>query len=784
MIEIIIMKGKTEMIIKKILAFISLILFVFIGSQTASAATVVRGPENNVNITILRNHSGYVHPDVHLHNLNSLHTRLGLIEDQAGFYYFCLDESLYYPENSGYLPNYEPETNMSVAWLMNNFYANQGVKNNVTNVPSYKEANELTRYSATQIAIWGITNPPINKSIYDENPIIQQLYTEAKKHSDGSNSVQDTIDKMDNIKINPQEVIQDGEKDGFYNYRIKYTSTLDAETEKLFKIDSEKDVKITVLSVKNNKKTVIPDADYKVSTENKTLYLSIPKKYIVDENPDEIHVNASIPVITTGLYALAYNPKDKTNQPIGHSVYLTNQIDTNAKIEPDKNITQVSVSKKWSDDNNQDGKRPESAKVQLYGNNKAVGSIVNLSEKNQWSHTWNDLDEKENGKDIVYTVKEVDVAEGYVPSVDNDNIGNIIITNSHTPETTSLAGAKTWDDNNDQDRKRPKKITVNLLADGKQVDTKVVTSENNWSYNFKNLPKYQNGREIKYTVTEDTVAGYTTEVNGSNITNSYNPGKTSVSVSKAWNDQNNQDGKRPESAKVQLYGNNKAVGSIVNLSEKNQWSHTWNDLDEKENGKDIVYTVKEVDVAEGYVPSVDNDNIGNIIITNSHTPETTSLAGAKTWDDNNDQDRKRPKKITVNLLADGKQVDTKVVTSENNWSYNFKNLPKYQNGREIKYTVTEDAVAGYTTKVNGSNITNFYTPKTGENISYTPKTGENISYTPKTGENTSYTPKTGKNIFNLPSTGDKITKIVEYFGIFLLVISTCFYGFTIFKNKG
>ncbi|MCC4046614.1 Cna B-type domain-containing protein, partial [Enterococcus gallinarum] len=68
-----------------------------------------------------------------------------------------------------------------------------------------------------------------------------------------------------------------------------------------------------------------------------------------------------------------------------------------------------------------------------------------------------------------------------------------------------------------------------------------------WKYEFTNLPKYENGQEIVYTITEDQVPDYNTEIHGFDITNSYTPGKTSVSVTKAWNDQNNQDGLRPNS---------------------------------------------------------------------------------------------------------------------------------------------------------------------------------------------------------------------------------------------
>ncbi|MZY32823.1 Cna B-type domain-containing protein, partial [Enterococcus faecalis] len=81
-------------------------------------------------------------------------------------------------------------------------------------------------------------------------------------------------------------------------------------------------------------------------------------------------------------------------------------------------------------------------------------------------------------------------------------------------------------------------------------------------------------------------------------------------------------------------------------------------------------------------------DLGNVKITNTHNPETTEVSGQKTWNDNEDQDGKRPKSITVNLLANGKQVQSKEVSETDGWKYEFTNLPKYENGQEITYTVT------------------------------------------------------------------------------------------------
>ncbi len=382
--------------------------------------------------------------------------------------------------------------------------------------------------------------------------------------------------------------------------------------------------------------------------------------------------------------------------------------------------TSIGVTKAWSDAENQDGKRPESVQVQLKADGEKEGDPVTLNAGNKWTYTWTDLDKKKSGKDITYTVEEVKVPDGYTMSVQETTEGNFTVTNSHTPETTEVSGTKTWDDANNQDGKRPDSITVNLLANGKLKESKTVTKADGWKYTFTDLPKYENGSEITYTVTEDTVEDYTTEISDYNITNSYTPGKTSIGVTKSWSDADNQDGKRPESVQVQLKADGAACGDPVTLNAGNEWTYTWTDLDKKKSGKDIKYTVEEVKVPDGYTMSVQETTEGNFTVTNSHTPETTEVSGTKTWDDANNQDGKRPEKITVNLLANGEKVKSQDVapSAEGNWTYKFENLPKYKDGNEIVYTVTEDAVADYTTTINGYNITNSYKPeKTAVSVS-------------------------------------------------------------------
>ena len=370
--------------------------------------------------------------------------------------------------------------------------------------------------------------------------------------------------------------------------------------------------------------------------------------------------------------------------------------------------TSVSVAKSWQDNNDQDGIRPNAITVKLLADGKDTGKTLTLNETNNWSGSFTDLAKYKDGEEISYTVEEVS-AEGYETVIEGNATEGYIITNSHTPEATEVSGSKTWDDANDQDGKRPASITINLLANGVQKESKTITEEDNWSWNFTNLPKYENGTEIVYTITEDAITDYTTVVNGYDVTNSYTPGKTSVTVTKSWQDNNDQDGIRPNEITVKLLANGKDTGKTLILNEANNWSGSFTELAEYENGKVIEYTVEEVST-EGYETVIEGNVAEGYIITNSHTPETIEVSGSKTWDDADDQDGKRPASITINLLANGVQKESKTVTEEDNWSWSFTNLPKYENGTEIVYTITEDAVPDYTTEINGYDVTNSYTP--------------------------------------------------------------------------
>ena len=385
--------------------------------------------------------------------------------------------------------------------------------------------------------------------------------------------------------------------------------------------------------------------------------------------------------------------------------------------------TEVPVKKVWKDENNQDGKRPTSVTVKLLADGQDTGKTLELTEANGWAGSFKDLDADKGGTPIQYTVVEVTVA-GYTSKVTGDAASGFTITNSYSPETVDVKATKNWEDANNQDGKRPTKITINLLADGKKVDSKEVqaAADGTWTVEFTKLAKYKAGKEIKYTVTEEAVAEYEATITDFTITNKYAPKEIDYKVTKVWNDANNQDGKRPESVTVQLYkkvGDADPVaveGKKLTLTAKdktdaNTWVASFTNLPQYEAGKEITYSIKEVDVPAGYEASVTGQ-----VVTNTYNPETVVLSGTKVWKDNNNQDGKRTTSVKVQILKNDKEVVQEIEVSEaTGWKFESKALPKYENGQEIKYTVKEVAVASYETIITSEKdgkytITNKHTP--------------------------------------------------------------------------
>ncbi len=313
------------------------------------------------------------------------------------------------------------------------------------------------------------------------------------------------------------------------------------------------------------------------------------------------------------------------------------------------------------------------------------------------TYSFDNLDKYDltDGHEYVYTVSE-ETVRGYTSAQDGTNF-----TNTIKQEKISVSGTKTWID--PQGTEHPT-ITINLLKDGNKVDFRELTNGTT-TYSFDNLEKYDltDGHEYVYTVTENTVEGYTTTQDGTNFTNTIEQ-DNSVSVvgTKVWID---PQGTEHQTITITLLKDGEKTDKIVTLENGNtQYSFTG--LDKyAPDGHIYEYTVEETPV-EGYTTTYSQDH--KTIITNTINQEKISVSGTKTWIDPQGTEHQT---ITINLLRNGVEIDSRELANGTT-TYSFDNLDKYApDGSIYNYTVEEENVEGYTTTQNGTNFTNTINQK-------------------------------------------------------------------------
>uniref|UniRef100_UPI0013D4C63E collagen binding domain-containing protein n=1 Tax=Gracilibacillus saliphilus TaxID=543890 RepID=UPI0013D4C63E len=154
--------------------------------------------------------------------------------------------------------------------------------------------------------------------------------------------------------------------------------------------------------------------------------------------------------------------------------------------------------------------------LQLFRNGEAFGEAVTL-EEGATEYTWSDLDQTDiDGNGYEYTIDEVEVPDYYEKTLSDDGL---TITNSFTVDPISFNVEKSWNDADNQDGIRPDAITVKLLADGEETDQELTLNEdNNWKGTFSDLLAIdQTGEEIQYSIEEESVEGYETNITGNPV---------------------------------------------------------------------------------------------------------------------------------------------------------------------------------------------------------------------------------------------------------------------------
>ena len=388
-------------------------------------------------------------------------------------------------------------------------------------------------------------------------------------------------------------------------------------------------------------------------------------------------------------------------------------------------LTEVPVEKQWSK-----GSTEKEVTIRLMIDEEEVASItLDGSEETPWTYVFTDLDKYDSeGNAITYTVAEE--LAGYSTEITGSMEGYIVINT----ELTEVPVEKKWISGGETET-----ITIRLMIGEEEVASIELdgSEETPWKYTFTNLDKYNSdGEEIEYSITEDEVKGYRSVVEGFVVTNIK---LVDATIIKVWDDKDNQDNIRPTSLTVQLLANDKEVADGTITLEENEegiWTGTITDLDKySEDGSEIAYTWKELDLPEGY--ELTDTSVDGMVttLTNTHEieePELIDITITKVWSDFDNQDGVRPAEITIRLKGNGKEVKVITLSEETGWDITITDLPKYdEDGKVIEYVVTEDPIELYEAVItgdaeNGFRIENFYSPKGGDNPPPTPQTGDSI----------------------------------------------------------
>lgn len=421
--------------------------------------------------------------------------------------------------------------------------------------------------------------------------------------------------------------------------------------------------------------------------------------------------------LTDGEYKLVevYSPNwiNPIPDPITFNMTDANIQGVKQTIKNTKKLTSVSATKTWH--------TPESPPPQvwfkLYRSNgiKPLAPVPNAPIKPLAPGTtlvsWPDLELADDiGNVYTYTVKEVNAqGEDFTPLGYKKQEDGLSVINTYQNETTSLQVSKNWVDGNNQDGLRPTSVSVTLLANGQPTTPAITLSAtNNWQYTWSNLPAYKQGEKVTYSVQETAIPQYETSYENTSeqlitITNTHTPATTSLAVSKLWNDHNNQDGLRPSSVVVTLLQNGVPSSFTATLSEANNWQYIWNNLPMYKDGKLITYTAQENPIPH-YTASYENPTKPPIITPDIPTDLFTSLKVSKVWQDTNNQAGLRPTSVAVRLLANGQPLLPPVtLNAQNNWHYQWTNLPAYAHGMPILYSVEEAPLTHYQTSYAYSN---------------------------------------------------------------------------------
>lgn len=391
--------------------------------------------------------------------------------------------------------------------------------------------------------------------------------------------------------------------------------------------------------------------------------------------------------------------------------------------KPEKTFLKVSVS--WADQENASGLRPESVRLNLLADGKPYRTAT-VNARNSWTVTWEDLPRNAKGGTtaIAYSVSQAETLDAYTTTVEGAAVTNTLKTGSLSlqasvsgvPEGADVSGLTLTVSG--PDPKMPVVLTLADLAGGKADLGSVLPG----------------AYLVQESNADSLVEGYVMDPAASKVGDAVyvKAGEAqTLSFAYAWKEPEEQEENTDPMAEVgaltfEIIGPDARLPMTVTYAQFTDGKYELDNLIPGEyavverNAEGLVraYTLTSNSIT-GIALTVGKDGATASLI-NRYVPAPTPAPDAevidipvvKIWNDDNNKDGNRPESITVKLFANGIQNETVVLTAADGWEYTFTDKPRYdENGEEIVYTLGEEPVEWYTSSVNGSFITNDYTPE-------------------------------------------------------------------------
>ena len=425
---------------------------------------------------------------------------------------------------------------------------------------------------------------------------------------------------------------------------------------------------------------------------------------------------------------------------------------TNRFVVPDERVS-VPVTKVWDDKNDENFQRPEKIVITLYANGSAKDtyemSAADQENTNasRWTHTFTGLPKYDSfGNEIKYSVDESAKAEGelkfYKKQITSGNVtGGVTITNkidyakvtvhhyilgTENEKVPAAAGGEVADEiiegavGTEYKTEVSDKIAPNYeyagefegKIEGKMTEEQIVVT---YYYKLKD-PSISNSKITKEgpkeTITDkDSKVSYNIQYTAT--INDYIGDATLKIVDKLPYHIDEQaselaNGIYSESdmtitwtIEIQGIDSYKNEKNTINIFKNIKLVYT--DIDLKGNS----ITNKVTGMLHLKTPEKDYEKDGN---ETTKTDFTIDIPVEKIWEDNNNEDQKRPDSIKIKLKANDEEKEEITLNKDNNWKHTFKNLPKYDDNRaKITYTVEEketkaDDFKYYNSKITSDNI--------------------------------------------------------------------------------